>query len=129
MHAHAQAALCVSSKLSINRHNFRLFTAACADMFHPQDMPEMQRVPLVDVCLMAKSLGVANVSTFLAAAPDPPKPAAVDNAIAELQALGALTPDQELTSLGRLLALLPGRWNLFSSYACWQPPTQVVQSC
>lgn len=70
----------------------------------------MQRVPLVDVCLMAKSLGVANVSTFLAATPDPPEPAAVDKAIAELQALGALTPEQELTSLGRLLALLPGRW-------------------
>jgi hypothetical protein len=70
----------------------------------------MQRVPLVDVCLMTKSLGVANISSFLAAAPDPPEPAAVEKAIVELQALGALTPEQELTSLGRLLALLPGRW-------------------
>lgn len=69
----------------------------------------MQRVPLVDVCLMAKSLGVADVPSFLAAAPDPPESSAVDRAIQELQALGALTPEQELTSLGRLLALLPGK--------------------
>jgi hypothetical protein len=68
----------------------------------------MRRVPLVDVCLMAKSLGIADISTFLAAAPDPPLQSAVDKAIRELQALGALTPEQQLTSLGRLLALLPG---------------------
>lgn len=71
----------------------------------------MRRVPLVDVCLLVKSLGVADISSFLAAAPDPPEPAAVDKAIRELQQLGALTPSLELTSLGRLLALLPGaRW-------------------
>lgn len=68
----------------------------------------MRRVPLVDVCLMAKSLGIADISSFLAAAPDPPEQAAVAKAISELQALGALTETQELTSLGRLLALLPG---------------------
>lgn len=138
----------------------------------------MQRVPLVDVCLLAKSLGVASISDFLAAAPDPPPAEAVAKAIKELQVclcfcvllrawrvcfaemsvgfsraahsclfylqyvlgcdsycvcnllvrlrvfmcacrclfllvvalqeLGALTASQELTSLGRLLALLPG---------------------
>ena len=67
----------------------------------------MQRVPLVDTCLLVKSLGVPDVAAFLAAAPDPPEPAAVEKALRELQALGALTPQLELTSLGRLLALLP----------------------
>jgi hypothetical protein len=71
----------------------------------------MRRVPLVDVCLMAKSLGVPDIAGFLAAAPDLPEPPAVDKAIRDLQALGALTPDQELTPLGRLLALLPGAFS------------------
>lgn len=62
----------------------------------------------MDVCLLAKSLGVPDIAAFLAAAPDPPKPAAVDKAVEELQALGALTQGQDLTPLGRLLALLPG---------------------
>jgi HrpA-like RNA helicase len=68
----------------------------------------MRRVPLVDVCLLVKSLGIEDISAFLAAAPDPPEPAAVVKAVRELQALGALTEQQELTSLGKLLALLPG---------------------
>jgi len=68
----------------------------------------MRRVPLVDVCLLVTSLGITDIAAFLAAAPDPPAAKAVDKAISDLQALGALTPDSKLTSLGRLLALLPG---------------------
>jgi hypothetical protein len=75
-----------------------------------QDAPEMQRVPLADVCLLVKSLGGActDITSFLAAAPDPPERKAVSDAISELQVMGALDETQELTPLGRLLALLPG---------------------
>jgi HrpA-like RNA helicase len=75
------------------------------------DAPEIQRVPLADVCLLVKSLGFADISRFLAGVPDPPPAAAVANAVADLQALSALDDQQQLTPLGRLLALLPGRSN------------------
>lgn len=86
-----------------------------------QDLPEMRRVPLVDVCLLVKSLGISDISTFLDAAPDPPEPAAVVKAVRELQALGALTEQQELTSLGKLLALLPGELGSNMSQPCGEP--------
>lgn len=40
--------------------------------------------------------------------PDPPKPQAVASAVAELQQLSAMDAREQLTPLGRLLALLPG---------------------
>jgi HrpA-like RNA helicase len=78
----------------------------------PYDPPELQRMPLGDVCLLVKSLGFADISRFLAGVPDPPAPAAVLGAVGELQSLWALDERQNLTPLGRLLALLPGE------YAC-----------
>lgn len=72
------------------------------------DQPEIQRVPLADTCLLVRSLGFRDIAGFLAAAPDPPPAAAVAAAVAELQRLWALDHQQELTPLGRLLALLPG---------------------
>jgi hypothetical protein len=72
------------------------------------DPPELQRMPLGDVCLLVKSLGFADIKGFLAGVPDPPAAAAVGAAVADLQALWALDEQQQLTPLGRLLALLPG---------------------
>ena len=72
------------------------------------DAPEIQRVPLDDVVLLVKALGVEDVGAFLAEAPDPPDAAAVRSAIHGLQQIWALDEQQRLTPLGRLLALLPG---------------------
>ena len=74
----------------------------------PHEPPEIQRVPLDDVVLLVKALGVEDVPAFLADAPDPPNAAAVQAAIRELQQLWALDEEGQLTPLGRLLALLPG---------------------
>lgn len=76
------------------------------------DPPEIQRVPLADVCLLVKSLGFSDISRFLANVPDPPDSRAVSAAVAELQDLWALDAEQQLTPLGRLLALLPGKFNV-----------------
>jgi ATP-dependent RNA helicase DHX36 len=73
------------------------------------DPPEIKRMPVGDVCLLVKSLGFADIAGFLAGLPDPPAAAAVAGAVADLQAMSALDDQQQLTPLGRLLALLPGR--------------------
>lgn len=73
------------------------------------DSPEIQRVPLADTCLLVKSLGFSDIGAFLAETPSPPDSRAVQTAISELQQLSALDENQQLTPLGRLLALLPGR--------------------
>lgn len=49
----------------------------------------------------------APLAAFLAKAPEPPLPQAVALAVALLQDIGALTPDEALTTLGRHLAALP----------------------
>jgi HrpA-like RNA helicase len=79
------------------------------------DPPEIKRMPLGDVCLLVKSLGFADIAGFLAGLPDPPAAAAVAGAVADLQAMSALDDQQQLTPLGRLLALLPGGWLLIRS--------------
>ena len=53
------------------------------------------------------SSGLGELEPFLASAMDPPEDAAVANAIERLEAIGALSPDESLTSLGELLARLP----------------------
>jgi hypothetical protein len=102
----------------------------------PYDPPELKRMPLGDVCLLVKSLGFADIAGFLARVPDPPAAAAVASAVGELQALWALDEAQNLTPLGRLLALLPGKlpscWAvvlLRQAASCAQDPRSEVVAC
>jgi ATP-dependent RNA helicase DHX57 len=68
--------------------------------------PEIRRVPLEQLCLSVKAMGVLNVPTFLASALTPPESMAVEGAIGLLGRMGALDGD-DLTALGRHLSLIP----------------------
>ena len=70
--------------------------------------PEVRRVPLEQLLMRIKSLRLPGSAASIAAQlPEPPDPAAVLASIRELETLGALDPDENLTPLGALLATLP----------------------
>ncbi|KAF1815720.1 P-loop containing nucleoside triphosphate hydrolase protein [Eremomyces bilateralis CBS 781.70] len=68
--------------------------------------PEIRRVPLEQLCLSVKSMGVADVPSFLAGALTPPAATAVEGALKLLRRIGAMDGD-ELTALGRHLSMIP----------------------
>ncbi|KAI9695708.1 MAG: hypothetical protein M1836_006074 [Candelina mexicana] len=68
--------------------------------------PEIRRVPLEQLCLSVKAMGVTDVPAFLASALTPPESMAVEGAIELLRRMGALDGD-ELTALGRHLSMIP----------------------
>jgi ATP-dependent RNA helicase DHX57 len=68
--------------------------------------PEIRRVPLEQLCLSIKAMGVQDVSGFLASALTPPESTAVEGAIKLLGQIGAIV-DNELTALGRHLSMIP----------------------
>ena len=65
--------------------------------------PEMVRVPLEELVLQIHLLGLGPAEPFLEKVLEPPPRASVEGALARLQALGALTPAQQLTPLGQPL--------------------------
>ena len=64
--------------------------------------PEMVRVPLEELVLQIYLLGLGPAGQFLEKVLEPPPKASVEGALAHLQALGALTPQHQLTPLGLL---------------------------
>eukprot|EP01018_Ginkgo_biloba_P026980 Gb_05411 [translate_table: standard] len=76
-------------------------------LLRPFQVPEMLRVPLVDLCLQIKSLALGDVHSFLAKAIEPPREESVSSAVATLYEVGALEGNEELTALGYHLAKLP----------------------
>ncbi len=66
--------------------------------------PEMVRVPLEELVLQIHLLGLGPAGEFLEKVLEPPPKASVEGALTHLQALGALTPDQQLTPLGQSAA-------------------------
>lgn len=60
----------------------------------------MVRVPLEELVLQIHLLGLGPAGQFLEKVLEPPPKASVEGALAHLQALGALTLDQQLTPLG-----------------------------
>ena len=78
-------------------------------MRHHQ-VPELHRVPLTEVVLQIKKLGVGDsAESFLSRALEPPSPVAVAAAVATLREIGAVDASDEgaLTPLGHHLAALP----------------------
>ncbi|DBA76164.1 TPA: hypothetical protein ACH3X1_009895 [Trebouxia sp. C0004] len=69
--------------------------------------PEMVRVPLEELVLQIHLLGLGPAGQFLEKVLEPPPKASVEGALTHLQALGALTTEQQLTPLGRHLSQLP----------------------
>ena len=87
---------------------YALFSRARHNSLRAIGLPEMLRSDLQEICLDIKAQAFKSpIRQFLSEAIEPPAPAAVDTSVTNLQALDALTDDEKITPLGRLLASLP----------------------
>ncbi|KAL9114186.1 MAG: hypothetical protein Q9187_007521, partial [Circinaria calcarea] len=91
-----------------NGHYYALFSKARYESMRAIGLPEILRVDLQETCLDIKAQAFKSpIREFLAEAIEPPAPKAVDTSVMNLQALDALTDEEKITPLGRLLASLP----------------------
>lgn len=91
-----------------NGNYYALFTAERYDTLRAVGLPEMLRTDLQETCLDIKAQAFNYpIRSFLAEALEPPPPQSVDASVLNLQAVGALTAEEQITPLGRLLASLP----------------------
>lgn len=91
-----------------NGNYYALFTKERYESLRAIGIPELLRVDLQEICLNVKANAFQTpVRQFLAEAIEPPDPKAVDSSIENLEALNALTDDEAITPLGRLLSSLP----------------------
>ncbi|AEO56078.1 hypothetical protein MYCTH_2300574 [Thermothelomyces thermophilus ATCC 42464] len=85
---------------------YKLFTRNLEFQMAERPEPEIRRVPLEQLCLAVRAMGIRDIGHFLSRAPTPPEATAVESAIAMLRRMGALDGD-ELTALGQQLAMIP----------------------
>nr|CAH7744575.1 unnamed protein product [Callosobruchus chinensis] len=87
---------------------FRLYSKQRYESMEEERVPEILRVSLEELCLHTKVLAPVGTSihSFLTNAPDPPSANSIKVAIENLQFLGALDKEEDLTCLGRYLAQL-----------------------
>lgn len=85
---------------------YKLYTRNAEIKMAERPEPEIRRVPLEQLCLSVRAMGIVDVSDFLASALTPPDNLAVESAIDLLGRIGALDGD-ELTALGRHLSMIP----------------------
>ncbi|KAK3378370.1 P-loop containing nucleoside triphosphate hydrolase protein [Podospora didyma] len=85
---------------------YKLYTKSLEMQMAERPEPEIRRVPLEQLCLSVRAMGIRDVANFLARAPTPPEATAVDSAINMLRRMGALD-GEELTALGQQLAMIP----------------------
>ena len=60
----------------------------------------MARVPLEELVLQIHLLGLGPAAEFLARVIEPPPAKSITGAVSQLQAIGALTPEEAFTPLG-----------------------------
>lgn len=73
-------------------------------------IPEMLRLSLQDLALRIKVLKIklgASIEEVLSKALDPPSAINIQRAVASLVEVKALTPNEEITAMGRMLSKLP----------------------
>jgi ATP-dependent RNA helicase DHX57 len=85
---------------------YKLYTRNLEYQMAERPEPEIRRVPLEQLCLAVRAMGIRDISLFLSRAPTPPEATAVEGAINMLRRMGALDGD-ELTALGQQLAMIP----------------------
>ncbi|KAK2858882.1 hypothetical protein Q5P01_003502 [Channa striata] len=117
---------------------FHLFTSHCFQhQLAEQQLPEIQRVPLEQLCLRIKILDVfaeQTLESVFSRLIEPPAAGSLDAAKQRLQDLGALTADEKLTPLGYHLACLPvdvriGKLMLFGAiFRCLDPALTIAAS-
>lgn len=84
-----------------------LFPKPVFDRFDAKPTPEIVRAPLAGLVLQIKSLRLGKAEPFLRRALDPPDGRLLREALARLTAMGALTADEALTPLGRIMSRVP----------------------
>uniref|UniRef100_A0A3Q2YXE0 Putative ATP-dependent RNA helicase DHX57 n=1 Tax=Hippocampus comes TaxID=109280 RepID=A0A3Q2YXE0_HIPCM len=117
---------------------FHLFTSHCFQhQLADQQLPEIQRVPLEQLCLRIKILDVfaeQTLESVFCRVIEPPAVGSLDVAKRCLQDLGALTAEEKLTPLGYHLASLPvdvrvGKLMLFGAiFRCLDPALTIAAS-
>lgn len=85
---------------------YKLYTRNAENKMAERPEPEIRRVPLEQLCLSVRAMGVKDPAKFLASALTPPETLAAEGAITLLGRMGALDGD-ELTALGRHLSMIP----------------------
>lgn len=85
---------------------YKLYTRNAEAKMAERPEPEIRRVPLEQLCLSVRAMGIKNVPAFLAGALTPPEDMAVEGALDLLGRIGALDGD-DLTALGRHLSMIP----------------------
>uniref|UniRef100_A0A8B9NQM0 Putative ATP-dependent RNA helicase DHX57 n=1 Tax=Apteryx owenii TaxID=8824 RepID=A0A8B9NQM0_APTOW len=102
-----------------------------------QQLPEIQRVPLEQLCLRIKILemfSAQSLHSVLSRLIEPPRTESLRASKLRLQDLGALTSDEKLTPLGYHLASLPvdvriGKLMLFGTiFRCLDPALTIAAS-
>ncbi|XP_029450233.1 putative ATP-dependent RNA helicase DHX57 isoform X3 [Rhinatrema bivittatum] len=102
-----------------------------------QQLPEIQRVPLEQLCLRIKMLEMfaeKRLEWVLSQLIEPPRAESLQASKLRLHDLGALTPDEKLTPLGYHLASLPvdvriGKLMLFGAiFRCLDPALTIAAS-
>lgn len=119
----------------------KLYSSCTAErIMQTASLPELQRVPLEEICLSILACGFAiSCSEFLAQAPQPPTTQSIEAALSVLNDIGAVitsddTQCEHLTPLGRHLAKLPvnvrlGKMLLLGSlFNCIDPVLTVAAS-
>ncbi|KPI41033.1 Pre-mRNA-splicing factor ATP-dependent RNA helicase prp22 [Cyphellophora attinorum] len=87
---------------------YALYTKSKSESLPEYPQPELHRRDLTDVLLRLKLNGSTHgIEELLSMAPDPPPARNVQEAIHEMKRLGALSNDDKLTPLGRVLSQLP----------------------
>uniref|UniRef100_A0A8D3BDG0 Putative ATP-dependent RNA helicase DHX57 n=1 Tax=Scophthalmus maximus TaxID=52904 RepID=A0A8D3BDG0_SCOMX len=117
---------------------FHLFTSHCFQhQLAEQQLPEIQRVPLEQLCLRIKILEVfadQTLESVFSRLIEPPATGSLDAAKQRLRDLGALTAEERLTPLGYHLACLPvdvriGKLMLFGAiFRCLDPALTIAAS-
>ena len=90
-----------------NGNYYALFSKSRFDSLRGTGLPEMLRSDLQEICLDIKAQGFKDsVAQFLSEAIEPPSRHAIEASLTQLRLLGALTEDEGLTQLGRVLATM-----------------------
>lgn len=87
---------------------FKLYTRNAEAKMPLRPEPEIRRVPLEQLCLSIRAMGITDVNGFLAKALTKPERTSVEGAMTLLCKIGALDSEgKQLTALGRHLASIP----------------------
>ena len=84
---------------------FRLYSEAEYSSLSPYSKPEIERVPLDSLVLQMVAMGLPDARKFPFI--EPPPPESLENSILVLKEQGAMTAEERLTPMGRLLSNLP----------------------